>query len=111
MKILVTGGAGFIGSHLVDAFLRAWHRVRVLDDFSSGRRENLKAVKDDVEILRGDCADARAAARACAGMDAVVHEGAWPSVARSVREPALAPPANATATLSMLIAARDAGAR
>jgi UDP-glucose 4-epimerase len=111
MKILVTGGAGFIGSHLVDAFLRAGHRVRVLDDFSSGRRENLRTVKDDVEILRGDCADPRAAARAAAGMEAVFHQGALPSVARSVREPARSHRANATATLSMLIAARDAGVR
>ena len=111
MRILVTGGAGFIGSHLVDAFLHAGHRVRVLDDFSSGRRENLRAVKDDVEILRGDCADPRAAARATHGIEAVFHEGAVPSVARSVREPALSHRANATATLNMLIAARDAGVR
>lgn len=111
MRVLVTGGAGFIGSHLVDAFLRAGHRVRVLDDFSSGSRDNLRNLKDDVEIMRGDCADPRAAARATKGMEAVFHEGAVPSVARSVREPALSHRANATATLNMLIAARDAGVR
>jgi len=111
MRVLVTGGAGFIGSHLVDAFLRAGHRVRVLDDFSSGSRDNLRNVKDDVEIIRGDCADPRAAARATKGMEAVFHEGAVPSVALSVREPALSHRANATATLNMLIAARDGGVR
>lgn len=111
MKILVTGGAGFIGSHLAEALVRAGHRVRVLDDFSSGNRQNLRGVKDDVEILRGDCADPRAAARAARGMEAVFHEGAMPSVARSVREPARSHHANATATLAMLVAARDAGVR
>ncbi len=111
MKILVTGGAGFIGSHLVEAFVRAGHRVRVLDDFSSGHRQNLREVRADVEILRGDCADPRAAARAARGMDAVLHEGAMPSVARSVAEPARSHRANATATLAMLLAARDAGVR
>ncbi len=111
MKILVTGGAGFIGSHLVEAFVRAGHRVRVLDDFSSGHRGNLRGMKDDVEVLRGDCADPRAAARAARGMEAVFHEGALPSVARSVGEPARSHRANATATLAMLLAARDAGVR
>jgi UDP-glucose 4-epimerase len=111
LKILVTGGAGFIGSHLVEAFLRAGHTVRVLDDFSSGRRENLRAVREDVEVIRGDCADPRTAARAAQRIEAVFHEGAVPSVARSVREPALSHRANATATLAMLVAARDAGVR
>jgi nucleoside-diphosphate-sugar epimerase len=111
LKILVTGGAGFIGSHLAEAFVRAGHTVRVLDDFSSGRRENLVAVKDDVEVLRGDCADPRTAARAVRRVDAVFHEGAVPSVALSVKEPALSHRANATATLAMLVAARDAGVR
>jgi nucleoside-diphosphate-sugar epimerase len=110
VKILVTGGAGFIGSHLVEALVRAGHRVRVLDDFSSGRPENLRAVRGDVEVLRGDCADPRAAARAAAGMEAVFHEGAVPSVARSVAEPVASHRANTTATVAMLVAARDAGA-
>jgi nucleoside-diphosphate-sugar epimerase len=111
LRILVTGGAGFIGSHLAESFVRAGHRVRVLDDFSSGDRGNLRAVRDDVEVLRGDCADARTAARAVRGIEAVFHEGAVPSVARSVKEPAVSHRANATATLAMLVAARDAGVR
>jgi UDP-glucose 4-epimerase len=111
MKILVTGGAGFIGSHLVEALLKKGHRVRVLDDFSSGDRRNLKAVRQDVEVLKGDCADPAAARRAAKGMEVVYHEAAVPSVPRSVKEPLLSHRANATATLSMLVAARDAGAR
>jgi UDP-N-acetylglucosamine/UDP-N-acetyl-alpha-D-glucosaminouronate 4-epimerase len=109
LRILVTGGAGFIGSHLVDALVKKGHRVRVLDNFFSGKRENLKAVRGDVEILRGDCSNPAAARRATQKIDAVLHEGAVPSVARSVKDPALSHTANATATLTMLIAARDAG--
>lgn len=111
MNVLVTGGAGFIGSHLTDGLVRAGHQVRVLDNFSSGLRENLRAVKGQVEILRGDCADPRAAQRAVAGIEAVFHLGAIPSVARSVEAPALSHRANATATLQMLDAARQAGVK
>ena len=81
MKILVTGGAGFIGSHLVEALVREGHRVRVLDDLSSGKRENLAAVRDDVELIVGDCANAEMARRAAKGIEIVYHEGAVPSVA------------------------------
>ncbi len=111
LKILVTGGAGFIGSHLVEALLHDGHTVRVFDDFSSGGRENLKTVARDVEVVRGDCADSRAAARAVQGMEAVFHEAAVPSVAVSVKDPARSHRAGATATLAMLLAARDAGVR
>jgi UDP-N-acetylglucosamine/UDP-N-acetyl-alpha-D-glucosaminouronate 4-epimerase len=111
MKILVTGGAGFIGSHLAAALVQQGHRVRVLDDFSSGKRENLAAIKDDVEVLAGDCADPAVARQAARGMEVVFHEGAMPSVARSVKDPLASHRANATATLSMLVAARDAGVR
>jgi UDP-glucose 4-epimerase len=111
MNILVTGGAGFIGSHLAEALVKRGHRVRVLDDFFSGHRENLAPVKRDVEILRGDCADPRDAKRAVKGMEVVFHEGAIPSVARSVADPLRSRRANGTATLTMLLAARDAGTR
>lgn len=111
MKVLVTGGAGFIGSHLAVALVRAGHAVRVIDNFASGKRSNLREARGEVELLRGDCADPRAAARAVAGMEAIYHEAAIPSVARSVERPLPSHRANATATLTMLTAARDAGVR
>lgn len=111
MRILVTGGAGFIGSHLVEALVRRGHRVRVLDDFSSGQRENLRPVRSDVEVLRGDCADPRAARRAVKGVEVVFHEAAIPSVALSVKDPLASYRANADATLHMLVAAREGGVR
>ncbi|HLA77307.1 MAG TPA: SDR family oxidoreductase [Vicinamibacteria bacterium] len=111
MKVLVTGGAGFIGSHLVEALVRKGHRVRVLDNLSSGRVGNLRAVREQVELLRGDCADLRAAAKAVKGVEVVFHQAAIPSVARSVLDPASSHRGNGTATVTMLVAARDAGVR
>jgi UDP-N-acetylglucosamine 4-epimerase len=111
MRILVTGGAGFIGSHLVEALVKRGHRVRVLDDLSSGSRRNLQAVRKDVELLKADCADIEAARRALRGIEVVYHQAAVPSVTRSVENPLLSHQANATATVALLTAARDAGAR
>jgi nucleoside-diphosphate-sugar epimerase len=111
MKVLVTGGAGFIGSHLAEALVRAGHQVRVLDDLYSGRRANLAPVRGDVEFVEGDCADPAVARRAMRGIEAVFHEAAIPSVARSVQDPLASHRGNATATLSVLTAARDAGVR
>jgi UDP-glucose 4-epimerase len=111
MNVLVTGGAGFIGSHIAEALVHAGHRVRVLDNLYSGRRENLKPVRADVEFVRGDCADPAVARRAMRRMEAVFHEAAMPSVVRSVQSPLASHHANATATLSVLVAARDAGVR
>jgi UDP-glucose 4-epimerase len=111
MRILVTGGAGFIGSHLTEALVKRGHRVRVLDDFSSGSRRNLRAVRDDVEIHEGDCADSVAARRAVKGIELVYHEAAVASVTRSVEDPLLSHRANAGATVCVLAAARDAGVR
>lgn len=111
MRILVTGGAGFIGSHLTEALVNRGHRVRVLDDFSSGSRRNLRGVRNDVEIHEGDCADSGAARRAVKGIELVYHEAAVASVTRSVENPLLSHRANASATVSVLAAARDAGVR
>jgi nucleoside-diphosphate-sugar epimerase len=107
---LVTGGAGFIGSHLVEALLRRGHRVRVLDNLSTGKRSNL-AHCAGVEFVFGDCADQDAAHRAARGMDYVLHQAALASVPRSVKDPAKSNRANIDATLSMLIAARDEGVK
>ena len=111
MRILVTGGAGFIGSHLVEAFVRAGHRVRVLDSLFSGKRSNLATVRDQVDLMEGDCTDPAVAAAAVEGAEAVYHEAAVPSVARSVKDPLLSHQTNPTATLTMLEAARAGGVR
>ncbi len=108
---LVTGGAGFIGSHLADALLAAGFAVRVLDDFSSGREQNLAQAIVKIELIRGDLADPLATARACAGVDVVFHEGAIPSVPRSVAEPLRTNRANIDGTLNVLECARQAGVR
>jgi len=111
MRVLVTGGAGFIGSHLAQGLVDAGHRVRVLDNLRAGRRANLSAVAADVEFIEGDCSDASTGAKAARGMDVVYHQAAVPSVARSVEDPASAHRNSATATLTMLVAAKDAGVR
>jgi UDP-N-acetylglucosamine/UDP-N-acetyl-alpha-D-glucosaminouronate 4-epimerase len=107
---LVTGGAGFIGSHLAGELLRRGHRVRIVDNFSTGRRANLAAL-GAAELVEGDLSDAGVAARAVAGMDYVLHEAAIPSVPRSVLDPVASHRANVDATLNVLTASREAGVR
>ena len=107
--VLVTGGAGFIGSHLVEALVRRGDRVRVLDNFLTGRRANLEDVRKDVEILKGDIREPSDCRKAVRGMDRVLHQAALPSVPRSVLDPRLTNDINITGTLNMLLAARDAG--
>src|SRR5262245_39925387 len=107
-KWLVTGGAGFIGSHLVQELVRRNHQVRVVDDFSSGLREN---VPGGVELVEGDLADPRIARLAVRGCSVVLHQAARPSVPRSIQDPVGSNHANVTATLELLMAAREAGVR
>lgn len=111
MKILVTGGAGFIGSHLVDRLVSLGHHVRVLDDLSTGKRENLSAVASAVELMVGDVRDEGTVRRAMAGVELVYHEAAVVSVQRSVETPVDTLGVNVGGTLQVLCAAREAGAR
>jgi UDP-glucose 4-epimerase len=108
---LVTGGAGFIGSHLVEALVRQGQRVRVLDNLSTGRARNLAPVRGDVELISGDIRDLGAVRAAMQGVDVVRHQAALPSVQRSVQDPLTANDVNVNGTLHVLVAARDAGAR
>jgi UDP-glucose 4-epimerase len=107
---LVTGGAGFIGSHLAEELLSRGHRVRVADSLITGKRENLDVIRD-AEFLEGDLADLPFAEKACAGIDYVLHQAAIPSVPRSVDDPVTSNRANITATLNVLDAARRAGVK
>jgi UDP-N-acetylglucosamine/UDP-N-acetyl-alpha-D-glucosaminouronate 4-epimerase len=108
---LVTGGAGFIGSHLVQGLLEAGARVRVIDDFSTGSRANLAPFEGRVEVHEASITDPAACARACEGVDWVFHEAALPSVARSVSDPGATHEVCATGTLNVLRAAGSAGVR
>jgi nucleoside-diphosphate-sugar epimerase len=107
-KYLVTGGAGFIGSHLSEELVRRGHTVRVADSLITGKRSNLDHVPG-VEFLEGDLADESFAKRAVDGMQYVLHQAAIPSVPRSVKDPITSNRANVDATLNVLVAARDAG--
>ncbi|MGI6300681.1 MAG: SDR family oxidoreductase [Verrucomicrobiota bacterium] len=110
-RVLVTGGAGFIGSHLAEALVRAGHTVRVLDDLSSGRRENLAHLDRDIEFLQADICDRAAVKTAVAGVDTVFHQAAMASVPRSIELPLETNSINIGGTVALLCAARDAGVR
>jgi nucleoside-diphosphate-sugar epimerase len=107
---LVTGGAGFIGSHLAEELLRRGHRVRVADNFVTGKRRNLSHLCG-AEVLEGDLADTAFADRAANGMDYILHQAAIPSVPRSVEDPWTSNQSNIDATLSVLMAARKASVK
>jgi nucleoside-diphosphate-sugar epimerase len=107
---LVTGGAGFIGSHLTEELVRRGHRVRVADSLVTGKRSNLEHIPG-VEFLEGDLADLAFATKAVEGCQFVLHQAAIPSVPRSVQDPISSNTANVDATLNVLVAARDAGVK
>src|SRR5262249_16718783 len=108
---LVTGGAGFIGSHIVEALVKREDRVRVLDSLITGRRENIAGFARKIEFIEGDICDYDATRRAMEGVSIVFHEAAIPSVPRSVAEPELNHDANSNGTFNVLLAARDAGVK
>ena len=106
-RVLVTGGAGFSGSQLVDALLERGAKVRVLDNMATGNLENLAHVKARIEFLQEDIRDLEACQRACEGVDLVLHEAALGSVPRSLEKPADSILVNASGTCNMFTAARD----
>ena len=113
---LVTGGGGFIGSHITERLLGDGHDVRVIDNFSTGRAENLELTRGSarwgrLDVMPGDINDPELVARALAGVEWVFHQAAIPSVPRSVADPIGSNHANVTGTLNLLVAARDAGVK
>lgn len=110
MLMLVTGGAGFIGSHLVDALVAEGHDVRVLDNLATGSADNLR-YSPKIELIRGDIRDLNSVERAARGVSVIFHQAALPSVPRSIADPLSCHEVNATGTFNVLLAARDAGVR
>ncbi len=117
-KYLVTGGAGFIGSHIVEELLKRGARVRVLDNFSTGKRENIKfpdlpndIVDRSLELIEGDIRDLEVCRRACDGVDYVLHQAALRSVPKSLDDPGATNEVNVNGTLNVLLAAKEKGVR
>ncbi len=106
-KFLVTGGAGFIGSNIVEKLLILGHQVKVLDNFSTGKRENLKVFIDDIEIVEGDVRSYHTVMRAVKGVEIILHQAALPSVPRSINDPITTDEVNIQGTLNILEAARE----
>jgi len=110
-RYMITGGAGFIGSNIVDRLVREGGEVVVIDDFSTGKRENLSHVIDRIELIEADICDRDAVLSACRGVDTVFHQAAIPSVPRSVADPLGSNRAAVDGTLSVLLSARDEGVK
>ena len=108
---LVTGAAGFIGSNIVEELVRRGERVRALDNLSTGKRSNIEPFLGNIDFVEGDITDSSVVAEAMQGVDYVLHQAALPSVPRSVADPLLSHEINATGTLKVLLAARDAGVK
>jgi len=110
-EYLITGGAGFIGSNLVEALLQREASVRVVDNFSTGKRENIEPFLGQTELIEGDLRDLEVCRRAVAGVRYVLHQAALASVPRSIDDPIASNESNITGTLNLLVAARDAGVK
>ena len=113
MKYLVTGGAGFIGSHIVDNLSLCGHEVIILDNFFSGKKENISHLEGNnkIHFIHGSITDPATLKTACESVDGIFHEAAIASVSRSVNNPVATNEANVTGTLNVLVAARDAGVK
>ncbi|MCB0858356.1 MAG: SDR family oxidoreductase [Solirubrobacterales bacterium] len=109
--VLVTGGGGFIGSHLANRLRDDGHNVRILDNFATGSRENVRHLLEDVELIEGDMQSYERAHNAVRGCDVVFHQAALPSVPRSIQDPLTSNASNVIGTLNLLLAARDEGVR
>lgn len=107
MKFLVTGGAGFIGSNIVEELIKRGYNVRVLDNFATGKRENLHPFEKDIEIIEGDIRSYHTVNQAMKGIDVVLHQAALPSVPRSINDPLTTNDVNVGGTLNILDAAKD----
>lgn len=107
--VLVTGGGGFIGSHLAHRLRNDGHKVRILDNFATGSRENVRHLLDDIELIEGDMQSYERAHNAVRGCDVVFHQAALPSVPRSIQDPLTSNASNVIGTLNLLLAARDEG--
>src|SRR5687768_16800933 len=110
-KFLVTGGAGFIGSHLVERLVRDGQTVRVMDNFSSGRRINLEPFASKIEVIEGDLRNPGDCRRACVGIETIFHQAAVPSVPKSVEDPMTSHQANVDGTFNLLLAAHTENCR
>ena len=108
---LVTGGAGFIGSNIVEALLEKGERVRVIDNFSTGKRENIAPFMGRIELIESDILDMQAVKEACQGIDYILHQAALPSVPRSVADPMSSNRVNVDGTINVLWAAKEAGVK
>jgi UDP-glucose 4-epimerase len=108
---LVTGGAGFIGSHIVETLVKKGESVKVLDNFATGKRENIAPFQADIELVEGDLRNPDDVRKAVEGVQFVLHQGALPSVPKSVEDPVGSNESNITGTLNVLIASRDAGVK
>lgn len=111
MKVLVTGGAGFIGSNIVEEFLNRGDEVRILDNFSTGRRENIVEFNNDIELIEGDIRSYHTVIRAVEEVDVIIHQAALPSVPRSINDPVTSNEVNVGGTLNLLDAAKEKGVR
>jgi nucleoside-diphosphate-sugar epimerase len=111
VTVLVTGGAGFIGSHLAAELANRGESVRILDNFATGRRSNLRVLPAEVEVIEGDIQSYERVNNAVAGCEVVFHEAALPSVPRSIQDPLTSNATNVVGTLNVLLAARDHGVR
>ena len=111
MKYLVTGGGGFIGSNIVEELLHQGHEVRVLDNFSTGKRENIRPFLSDIELIEGDIRSYHVTDRAVRGIEVILHQAALPSVPRSIADPITSNEVNVVGTLNILEAGRTHGVR